>query len=64
MPKYNSDSTYTPFFYNNMFYKNIEAETFKILRMFKNKRLRLKVWKGLNVVCWKSVNTVQLHVLT
>ena len=54
MPKYNRDSTYTPFFHKNIFYKNIEAEIFKIfyknieaeifkiLRIFKNKRLRLK----------------------
>ena len=34
MPKFNRDSTYTPFFYKNIFYKNIEAEIFKIIRIF------------------------------
>ena len=42
MPKYNRDSTYAPFFYKNIFYENIEAEIFKILRIFKNKRPRLQ----------------------
>ena len=28
MPKFNRDSTYTPFFYKNVFYKNIEAQKY------------------------------------
>ena len=44
--------------YKNIFYKNIEAEIYEILRI--NPRLRL--WKGYNL-CWKSVNTIQFSMV-
>ena len=40
--------------YKNIFYKNIEAKIYEILRI--NPRLRF--WKGYNF-SWKSVNTIQ-----
>ena len=47
------------FFYKNIFYKNMEAEICKILRIWSE---QTQSWKGYNFVCWKSVNTIQLYV--
>ena len=44
--------------YKNIFYKNIEAKIYEILRI--NPRLRF--WKGYNL-CWKSVNTIQFSMV-
>ena len=47
-------STYTLFFYKNIFYKNIEAEICQILRIFLRINLRLRFGKGYNVLCWNQ----------
>ena len=52
----------TLFFYENVFYKNIEAEICKIFKNMIRINSRLRFWKGYNFVCWKSVNEVQLYV--
>ena len=45
------------FFYKDMFYKNINAEIRKILRI----NPRLRYWRGY-ILCSKAVNTIQLYV--
>ena len=51
------------FFYKNIFYKNIEAETCEILRIFKNKA-KAEIWRSIDIIlCVRtSVNTIQFYV--
>ena len=54
----------TIFLYENIFCKNIEAEIYKIFKNMIRINSRLRFWKGYNFVCWKSVNAMQLYVLS
>ena len=56
-------SAYTLFFCKNTFYKNIEAEIFEILRIFKNKA-EAEILKRIDIILCvetSSVKTIQFY---